>query len=82
MILKTLGLLEDAFLTFAVAFFFLALALGSLGEDAGWAWAAMWGCVGGLFIAGGYLLRYGPGVLAKIIRERAAAIARQSEVKP
>lgn len=77
MLIKVLSVLEDAAVILAVAFLFLALALQSLGESAGWSWAGMWCSVGIAVLASGALLRVGPGVIAKMIRAKAAELAKE-----
>jgi hypothetical protein len=71
-----LSIAEDTLTVFCVAFLFLALALRCLGVENGWAWAGFWGCLGGVVIASGAMLRIGPGAIAKVIKQRAEQLAR------
>lgn len=77
MILKLLSITEDAFTVFCVAFLFGALALGSMGMPTGTAWAGFWVCLGVVVISSGAMLRIGPGAIAKLIKQRAADIAKR-----
>ncbi len=83
MILRILSVVEDVALLLAVVCFFAALSFGSLGEPElrSFAWAAFWCFTGAFVIATGALLKVGPGTIAKLIKARAAALAKQGEGK-
>lgn len=72
---RVLSIIEDVCAILFVTCFFGALAVRSLGLDAGSLWAGMWASVGGLVLASGLLLKIGPGAIAKMVKARARAMA-------